>query len=209
MRIVTVARKPLSEGNVASNVLKHGTGAINIDGSRLATSENLNGGAYSEGGRASLPGDQRTGAAAGMFVEGGGRLPGAFVPPTGRWPANLVLQHLPGCTHAGTTTVASNGHFPASRGRGSDVSGPSGHKGQEGLVERTTKGEVVAQWECEPGCPVAELDGHTSSLHKAGNTVPLNTSNTRDKYGSYDGAAWSRPLYGDSGGASRFFKQVK
>lgn len=33
---ITVARKPLSEGTVAANVLAHGTGALNIDGCRVA-----------------------------------------------------------------------------------------------------------------------------------------------------------------------------
>ncbi len=32
---ITVARKPLSEKTVAENVLKRGTGGINIDGSRV------------------------------------------------------------------------------------------------------------------------------------------------------------------------------
>lgn len=42
---VTVARKPLSEGTVAANVLAHGTGAINIDGCRVSpTGERLGGG---------------------------------------------------------------------------------------------------------------------------------------------------------------------
>ena len=41
-----LARKPI-EGTVADNVLKHGTGGLNIDGTRITTGENLNGGAYS------------------------------------------------------------------------------------------------------------------------------------------------------------------
>lgn len=35
----TLARKPLSENTVAANVLKHSTGAINIDGSRIETED--------------------------------------------------------------------------------------------------------------------------------------------------------------------------
>ncbi len=34
-RIVTVARKPLSEATVTKNVLKHGAGGLNIDASRI------------------------------------------------------------------------------------------------------------------------------------------------------------------------------
>jgi site-specific DNA-methyltransferase (adenine-specific) len=38
-----VARKPI-EGTVATNVLKHGTGALNIDGARIPTGDSLGGG---------------------------------------------------------------------------------------------------------------------------------------------------------------------
>ena len=35
MKIITIARKSLSERTVASNVLKHGCGALNVDGCRV------------------------------------------------------------------------------------------------------------------------------------------------------------------------------
>ena len=35
MKIVHILRKPLSEGSVADNVLKHGCGGLNIDGTRI------------------------------------------------------------------------------------------------------------------------------------------------------------------------------
>ena len=37
MELICLARKPLSEKTVAKNVLKHGTGALNIDGCRVGT----------------------------------------------------------------------------------------------------------------------------------------------------------------------------
>src|SRR5688572_15416497 len=40
----TLARKPISENTIAENVLLHGTGGINIDGSRIPTNDSLNGG---------------------------------------------------------------------------------------------------------------------------------------------------------------------
>lgn len=40
----TLARKPISENTIADNVLKWGTGGINIDTTRIATNDNLNGG---------------------------------------------------------------------------------------------------------------------------------------------------------------------
>lgn len=85
---LVVARKPL-KGTVAGNLQAYGTGALNIDACRTETSDDLNGGAYAEVGNrsvsASLP------AGSGMNVPGKtvGR---DYVPPTGRWPANVILD---------------------------------------------------------------------------------------------------------------------
>jgi len=40
---IAVGRKPISESTVAKNVLKHGTGAINIDASRVESDEDVEG----------------------------------------------------------------------------------------------------------------------------------------------------------------------
>jgi len=86
---IILARKPF-KGTVVDCVCKHGTGGICIDGCRVATNDNLNGGGYS-------PGDP-----AGMWTpgEGGGglkRKPGEFKQPAGRWPPNVILTHSPDC----------------------------------------------------------------------------------------------------------------
>ncbi len=87
---IVLARKPLSEGTVAANVLRWRTGALNIDACRIETAENLNGGAYAvRGAREPMPGDERDGAALGMFQPG--KTTGQeYSKPTGRWPANVV-----------------------------------------------------------------------------------------------------------------------
>lgn len=46
---IVMARKPISEKTIAENVLKHGTGAINIDASRVGTEERINTGMKSLG----------------------------------------------------------------------------------------------------------------------------------------------------------------
>jgi site-specific DNA-methyltransferase (adenine-specific) len=155
VRVITVARKPLSESSVAANVLEHGTGALNIDACRVGAD-------VSE-----MVGRSGTADAGNVILGAGIRNPngGVWEPSAkGRWPANLILQHLPGCRQTGITTVQSDGHFPASRPCGSRVSGPSGHKGQDDLVERHTRGEAVAVWDCEPGCPTADLDGQSDTV---------------------------------------------
>ena len=75
---ITVARKPLV-GTVAENVLRHGTGAINVDGCRV------------EGAPPSVPQpvfNSPTGRTYGMKT-GEGRN-GQMSQATGRWPANLI-----------------------------------------------------------------------------------------------------------------------
>jgi len=77
---IVVGRKPLI-GTVAENVLKYGTGGINIDATRIETEDNLNGGAYAKNAtfRDDGWGMQRAGA-------------GDFEQPLGRWPANIILD---------------------------------------------------------------------------------------------------------------------
>jgi len=75
-----LARKPI-EGNVAQNCLKHGTGGLNIDGSRVTTEDNLNGGMYSGSGKAKTVADHKWGFE---------KRDGQYVQPTGRFPANLI-----------------------------------------------------------------------------------------------------------------------
>jgi len=82
---IIVARKPLGESTVAANVLKWGTGGINIDGSRI--------GYKSEADRASaMPGSTPASeiSTGHISVLSGIRQP--HDPKTGRWPANIILD---------------------------------------------------------------------------------------------------------------------
>lgn len=77
---ICVARKPLEKGlTIAANVLKYGTGAMNIDASRIATDEVLSIGS----------GKLLNGLLAGGGADGSN--PGSQY-PQGRWPANLILD---------------------------------------------------------------------------------------------------------------------
>lgn len=78
---IVLARKPLEKGlTVAENVLKYGTGAINVDASRIGTeirSYSLNGAIKGGnfGNKANQPADERE-----------------QVTSQGRWPANILLD---------------------------------------------------------------------------------------------------------------------
>jgi site-specific DNA-methyltransferase (adenine-specific) len=87
---IVLARKPLEKGlSIAENVLKWGTGAINIDGCRVGTNDNLNGGAYSGGERSNGEWKENSGFKNDKLE--------FFNQPQGRFPANLILTHHEDC----------------------------------------------------------------------------------------------------------------
>ena len=91
MRTIAMTRKPMSEPSVAANVLKYGVGAINIDGSRVpAPGERVE--THSRSPEASKKENRPIYGEYGPLVTAqteGQKL--------GRWPANMVLVHRPGC----------------------------------------------------------------------------------------------------------------
>lgn len=94
---ITLARKPL-DGTIAANVLKHGTGALNVDGCRV------------EGGERPLI-ESRADSALNAFGDGlnGSRCAGTTA--TGRFPANLI--------HDGSDEVIER--FPSEAGAAAPV----------------------------------------------------------------------------------------
>jgi DNA modification methylase len=76
-----LCRKPLAESSIAANVLKWGTGALNIDACRISTQDTL--------GRLNNPG------ANGWKNSSGGPTRATYDPiaANGRFPANLLLSH--------------------------------------------------------------------------------------------------------------------
>jgi DNA modification methylase len=90
---IVVARKPLN-GTVAANVLAHGTGALNIDGCRVGTTDSLGGGAmkgstsHAEGWDRPWKNDAEATAAHAERVTANV----AKAEALGRWPANLILD---------------------------------------------------------------------------------------------------------------------
>src|SRR5699024_2804302 len=82
---IVLARKPLAEKTVARNVLAHGTGAINVDACRIETPDGLPAYSYPNG-----PGGN-------TFTVGGAPDGTRAAPvsgnPSGRWPANVLLDH--------------------------------------------------------------------------------------------------------------------
>lgn len=93
---ICVARKPLSEQNVAAQVLATGTGALNIDDCRIGTRG---------GTRQVVAKDAPTGREVTGYGTSIGSAPGGNVEIGGRWPANVVLVHSPDCKGSGPTNT--------------------------------------------------------------------------------------------------------
>lgn len=206
---ILVCQKPISEPTIASNVLQWGTGAINIDHSRIATQDNLNGGAYAEAGT-----DRYDGTDLWRFQRQGEA--GAYSQPTGRWPANVLVTHHPDCTCVGFKQLKSRkeeypdldeGRVDKSQWRVRPTPQTSrGYANADGL-------EAVEDWQCHPACPVSLLDAQSGQSTSVGGWL-ANLSQTSHVYGNGKGLGQALtpeevkgdPGYGDQGGASRYFK---
>ena len=147
-----LARKPLSEKTIAANVLEHGTGGINIDASRITTTDNLNGGAYAKNpthraGQDVWTSDRKEDTK--CFERGGA---GEYEQPKGRFPANLILSHKPGCKQVGTKE--GKGY---TINRFTDGAKPFGNGAGHPYKVEDQGPETIAVWECDDNCAVKQL----------------------------------------------------
>ena len=126
MRTIHVLRKPCSEGTVAANVLKWGTGAINVDGCRIG---------YEAGGSSATNPTVRL-ARGCRIMCGNDADPSAFrlkdeaqpmnINPSGRWPANVLHDGSEGVVSTFPDTGTSTG------GRIGNASGAYANQGRTG-----------------------------------------------------------------------------
>ena len=187
--IITILRKTL-EGTITENTLKHGCGSINIDATRISTSDSLG------GGRLKGPTDmsQTCGGSewdrpwmndsskrdhyvdvAREKVEKAENL--------GRWPANFILTHKEGCELKGTKKVKGHKGYPNGPGGIWSKKYQEEHQKDRSLTDvKTVKDneawmghadedgkETVADWDCVEGCSVKKLsndDGGSSRFFK-------------------------------------------
>ena len=201
---IVVARAPM-RSTVTANVLRHGTGALNIAAGRIGTTGGRS--VHAEGGEAARGGDSTN--AYGNGLNGSASAP--LVPGLGRWPANVVLRHTEHCECVGTVRVRA-----AAGRRGGD---PEGNGIYEGTFPRGDMRDVgygdedgfeeIEAWECAPGCPVARLDAQSGPTGQRGAlTGEEPSSKTGVVYGNFAGRGPTTPC-GDTGGAARFLYCAK
>jgi DNA modification methylase len=195
-----LVRKPLSEKTVAANVLKWGTGGINVDASRVR----MNQGDTSSSLRPCRIRQDKTDHKDSIFgSENDSYKNNTLGASQGRFPANLLLSHLETCEELGTrevkgTNSSSNRNSKASMfGIGETDKPQRGHD--------IDGNETVPHFACTEGCPVAELDRQSGVL-KSG--ARKGTGKPKYKSNAYFDSATLDSTTCDSsaGGASRFFK---
>jgi site-specific DNA-methyltransferase (adenine-specific) len=188
-----LARKPIEQKTLASNVLKWGTGGINISGCRVATSEKLQssssklskyrGNSYFDSSTINVPSQQHE---------------------AGRWPPNCVFSHSPDCQLVGyqnekgyTINRWKDGAKPFGGGAGHE------YEGEE------IPGGLREVWKCSEDCPVRELD-RQSGERKTGDLTGQPRTENKNTFSSA-GNTLGAPRYhtGDTGTASRYFPCFK
>ena len=192
---ILLARKPLSEKNVAANVLKWGTGALNIDGTRLDYLDDADKASATPQGRAT----SKESVAIGAQPDSGRELERVnFTRPEqkGRWPSNAVLQ----CTCVDPEPVAektTKRRGETSQDRRYTEKGATNFAVKPGT--RRKGGGAIH----EPDCPAGMLDEQTgitkSAPRTGGEGEPYDPSQESWRFRRAAGG------FTDTGGASRFF----
>lgn len=199
---IIVARKKLA-GTVAQNVLAYGTGALNIDATRVGAGQDYRDKCASVVGLDS----NRNGDAYREWT--GTRADSAHA--AGRWPSNVLFTHSASCQLAGTRIMRGDGRAgqkPGQRDGGFfDIGAATGEAAPNGPMYGDAEQEV---WNCAENCPVAELDRQSAGTRAS---KPSKTGSSGSDggsvYGNGDGLPRDYPVISrdDAGGASRFFRQ--
>lgn len=197
---IVMARKPLEKGlSIAENVLKYGTGAINIDGCRVKTDEKIEN--HSRGEESAISkgkyGDskeQKTHQTHGQKL--------------GRFPANLIMTHHPECECKGIKKVKSDGHHSWKiPDNGGLLKLGLKQKEDEGNKNGNENGEeTIEDWNCHPECPIRIMD-EQSGITKSSDAIRKNNRPIANAFGKYNPDETKG--HSDSGGASRFFYCAK
>jgi site-specific DNA-methyltransferase (adenine-specific) len=193
-----LCRKPIEAQSVAAQVLKTGTGAINIDETRVkhASPDDL------AKHQAMVTAIKARGGSMENSWKNSSDLSGANdVKTEGRWPANFVLTHSPECKKVGTKKVPApvinrfdDGMKPFGEGAGHPYTSSGGGEEEQPV------------YECVEGCPVREMNEQSGTLAPGHIRTPTGQDD-RGVPGFVMRRVDSQERgIVDTGGASRFFQ---
>jgi len=202
---IVVARKPLSEKNNALNVLKWGTGGINIDGCRIGF-QNKEDEQESKGKNqhSKYPNSvMRNSAPNGIYNKD--ERPATDYVAQGRFPANVILECI--CDKTETSEEKISGGFGAMKIGMSDTG-----KGitQEYDSDKSKSKQGSYMIHTNPNCPCRMLDEQSGVTKSKKQVMGSGIENVKEGsiYGKYMDIKSGRG-HNDKGGASRFFYCAK
>ena len=210
---IVLARKPLEKGlSIAENVLKWGTGGINIDGCRVSFKDKAD---YDESTQKNQHENFGTKPMTNNNVYGDySMVQPKNYQPQGRFPANLIMSHHPECECVGTKKVKAikggSGGSASMNEKGYGFNKIQNGANAGGLGDENGE-EIVEDWNCHEDCPIKIMDEQSGVL-KSGDIKP-HKNNSTSIIGGNKGLQNSQNINvnfkGDSGGASRFFYCAK
>ena len=185
---ILLARKSISERNIAANVLKWGVGGINVDGCRIET----NGRPLRE---------SKSSASLSCYGDGLNNSQAIGITKEGRFPANCILECCCEEDELVEGEVTGNGHFPKRR-TGESLFNLGDEKEQsesylkEKSVIHTNLNCVCRMLDEQSG----ELTSGAIKPYKEQGTNYISLFSSKEKTGTFKA---------DKGFASRFFYQAK
>jgi len=191
---IVLARKPLEKGlSIAENVLKWGTGAINIDGCRVGVDIN-------DKNHRHNPSKGNEGENS-IFGVGGHN---GNLKSEGRFPANLILSHSSECECVGTKkikAISGGCKFNSAFFK----SGESNFTQNGGIGDENGE-EEIEDWNCVDDCPIKILDQQSGESKSR-----IGKERGTEKKGLFANSSFNKvgTEYNDKGGASRFFYIAK
>lgn len=195
---IVLARKPLEKGlSIAENVMKWGTGGINIDGCRVG-----NGAKKWETPRE------------GIWTTDIDAKAELIDNPQGRFPANLIMTHHPECECRGLKKIKAikGGSGEATMNSGMGKNGIYGSYSHDKLGDNAggvgdeNGEETIEDWICHPDCPIKIMD-EQSGILKSGAMDSVTKGGKFNVYGQMSERRVVNPP--SEGGASRFFYCAK
>jgi len=199
---ICVARKPLSEKSVAENVLKWGTGGINVDGCRVGSDDNL------------IRLNKKNPFSTDMFNKPEDRFIDNISGSTeGRFPANIILECI--CDEV---IKGDKGEIKSNtREAGNSFNNYDDKKGK--VISRIENYGDKGDTHTNPNCPCRLLDEQSGDSKSRSKYPEPDISSMSMTY--YDGKEDEKGVvkglkkeqtkegFADKGGASRFFYQAK
>jgi len=189
--LIVLARKPIKENTIVKNVLKYGTGGINIDECRIG----LNGESAPTGSAKRI---FKSNAYTDKKIYGDNKI----TPITGRFPANLLLE----CTCDELIKEGEDKLPYEYKNKEYNVKGFINNIKPNSPSNYNDKNKKI--YHTNPDCPCYILDMQSGQL-KSGDNNTRTQEGTFVEHGVLGHAGDVQVSYGDSGGASRFFYQAK